>query len=206
MVENVNTKKAAIKKSNGCLTAVIIVVVLILGFIGFIIYTMIDFRNKHHINWDTFNDKRIATVEKYLDMTMPDDVTPVWFRHASFLDSDTKLIVKGIADPQDFLGKAFPDSEITEYTTDEEDITKNEVSSPGNEKKNELQRISPDSELFSSFKDDLNFAIKGKGYSIEFTEIYDRLIADGKDSMYQYYIGFGKTDSGYCAVIRFLTY
>ncbi len=205
MIEDFDEKRFSKKLNTGCFTTLIIFGGLILIGLGYLIYTAIHYARITNIKWDSFDKKRIARIEIFLDMTMPDDVTPVWFRRESGAgDSYSRLIVENISDPQDFLGKAFPDSEITEYTTDEEDITKNEVSSPGNEKKNELQRISPDSELFSSFKDDLNFAIKEKGYSIEFTEIYDRVFADRIKGMYD--IGFGKTDSGYCAVIRFLTY
>lgn len=197
MIEDVNSQKAAIKKSNGCLTAVIIVVVLILGFIGFIIYTMIDFRNKTHIEWDSFDDERITQVEEYLDMTMPDNVKLVWFRRESFQDSYSRLIVENISDPQTFLDKAFSNVVITEYTTDEED----KVSSNVNAKKNELQKVSPDSNKFSGIKDQLDSAIEGKGYSIEFTDIYIRIPPDNFSIGVDYYIGFGKTNSGYSAVI-----
>jgi hypothetical protein len=201
MIENANTKKAAIKKSNGCLTAVIIVVVLILGFFGFMIYSMIDFRNKTHIEWNSFDDERIAKVEKYLHMTMPDNVKPVWFRRDSFQDSYTRLIVENISDPQAFLDKAFPDFEITEYTTDDYISQKFKVSSLTDEKINELQKVSPDSNKFSEINDQLDSAIEEKGYSIEFTDIYIRIPPDDFSIGVDYYIGFGKTGSGYSAVI-----
>ena len=197
MTEDVSEKIVIRKKNNGCIIAV---AMLLLLFFGFIIYAVIDFRNKTYQKWDTFDDKRIADIEKYLDMTIPDDADPVWFRRASFLDSYSRLIVEGIDDPQEFLDKAFPDIGITEYTPDEED------SSNDNEKKNELQKVSPDNARFSGIKSELNSAIEEKGYTIEFTEIYDRVFADRIKGMYDYYIGFGETDSGYCAVIRFLTY
>ena len=197
MAEDVSEKIVIRKKNNGCIIAV---AMLLLLFFGFIIYVVIDFRNKTYQKWDTFDDKRIADIEKYLDMTIPDDADPVWFRRASFQDSYSRLIVEGIDDPQEFLDKAFPDIGITEYTPDEEE------SSNDNDKNNELQKISPDTARFSGIKSELNSAIEEKGYTIEFTEIYDRVFADRIKGMYDYYIGFGETDSGYCAVIRFLTY
>ena len=196
MIENVNTKKAAIKKSNGCLTAVIIAILLALGFM---LYAMIDFRNMVNKTWKSFDDERITQVEKYFDMTMPDDVTPVKFNRQSAPGDGSslcRLIVEGIDDPQEFLDKAFPDIGITEYTPDEED------SSNDNEKKNELQKFSPDSEDFSTIKDRLNSnsALKRSGYTLEFTEIYFFI-----DDEFSSDIGFGKTDSGYCAVISHIS-
>jgi hypothetical protein len=195
MIEDVNSQKAEVKKKNGCLIRTIIGVVLILGFFGFMIYSMIDFRNKTHIEWDSFDDERITQVEEYLDMTMPDNVKLVWFRRESFQDSYSRLIVEGINEPQAFLGKAFPGVKITEYTTDEED------SSNDNAKKNELQKVSPDSNKFRGIKDQLDSAIEEKGYSIEFTDIYIRIPPDDFSIGVDYYIGFGKTGSGYSAVI-----
>lgn len=193
-------KEKSPKKKKLITNLIRIALLLLLLFFGFMLYAMIDFRNKTYQKWDTFDDKRIADIEKYLDMTIPDDADPVWFRRASFQDSYSRLIVEGIDDPQEFLYKAFPDIGITEYTPDEKD------SSNDNEKKNELQKIRPDNARFSGIKSELNSAIEEKGYTIEFTEIYDRVFADRIKGMYDYYIGFGETDSGYCAVIRFLTY
>ena len=199
MTEDVSEKNVIRKKNNGC----IIALVMLLSFFGFMLYAMIDFRIKNNITWDTFNDKRIAKVEKYLRMTMPDDVDPVWFRRQSFQESYSRLIVEGIDDPQAFLDKAFPNSEITEYTTDEEDFWGNKVSSNDNEKINELQKVSHDSEEFSYIKSSLNSAIEENGYSVEFTDIYIRISNDEFDEWDDYYIGFGETSSVHCAVITF---
>lgn len=198
MTEDVSEKNVIRKKNNGCIIALVMLL-----FFGFMLYAMIDFRIKNNITWDTFNDKRISKVEKYLRMTMPDDVDPVWFRRQSFQESYSRMIVDGIDDPQAFLDKAFPDSEITEYTTDEEDFWGNKVSSNDNEKINELQKVSPDNARFSGIKSKLNSAIEEKGYSVEFTDIYIRISNDEFDEWDEYYIGFGETSSGHCAVITF---
>lgn len=186
-------KKSKVKQ---LITNLIRIALLLLIFFGALIYPCYHFMKQTHKEWDTFDDKRIAEVEKSLHMTMPDDADPVWFRHDSFLDHRSLLIVDGIDDPQEFLEKAFPDTEITEYTTDEED------SSNDNEKKNELQKFSPDSEDFSTIKDRLNSnsALKRSGYTLEFTEIYFFI-----DDEFSSDIGFGKTDSGYCAVISHIS-
>lgn len=199
MEEYVSEKNVIRKKNNGC----IIALVMLLLFFGFMLYAMIDFRIKNNITWNTFNDKRITKVEKYLRMTMPDDADPVWFRRQSFQESYSRIIVEGIDDPQVFLNKAFPNVVITEYTTDEEDFWGNKVSSNDNEKKNELQKVSPDNARFSGIKSELNSAIDEKGYSVEFTDIYIRISNDEFDEWDEYYIGFGETSSGHCAVITF---
>ena len=175
MIENVNTKKAAIKKSNGCLTAVIIAILLALGFM---LYAMIDFRNMVNKTWKSFDDERITQVEKYFDMTMPDDVTPVKFNRQSAPGDGSslcRLIVEGISEPEDFLSEAFPDVKIKECTTDDEQ--------------------------FSHIKNTLDDDSGYMEYSVEFTEIFERVYADNPND--EYYIGFGKTDNGYCAVIRY---
>ena len=106
MIRNFNTKKAAVKKSNGCIIAV---VVILLAILGLMIYIAIDYKTTYHKEWDTFDDERIAAIEKYLYMTMPEGAEPVKFKRDDGPgDSCTRLIVGGISDPQEFMEKAFP--------------------------------------------------------------------------------------------------
>lgn len=198
MIEDFDEKRFSKKLNTGCFTTLIIFGGLILIGLGYLIYTAIHYARITNIKWDSFDKERIARIEIFLDMTMPDDVKPVWFRRQSGAgDSYSRLIVENISDPQVFLDKAFSNVVITEYTTDEED----KVSSNDNAKKNELQKVSPDSNKFSGIKDQLDSAIEGKGYSIEFTDIYIRIPPDDFSVGVDYYIGFGKTNSGYSAVI-----
>ena len=200
MIEDFDEKRFSKKLNTGCFTTLIIFGGLILIGLGYLIYTAIHYARITNIKWDSFDKERIARIEIFLDMTMPDDVKPVWFRRESGAgDSYSRLIVENISDPQAFLDKAYPDSEITEFTTDEEDFWEDKVSSNDNAKKKELQKVNHDSKNFSGIKDNLNSAIKGKGYSIEFTDIYIRNPND--DLSVDYYIGFGRTNSGYSAVI-----
>ena len=199
MIEDFDEKRFSKKLNTGCFTTLIIFGGLILIGLGYLIYTAIHYARITNIKWDSFDKERIARIEIFLDMTMPDDVTPVWFRRESGAgDSYSRLIVENISDPQEFLDKAFSNVVITEYTTDEED----KVSSNDNAKKNELQKVSPYTNKFSGIKDQLDSAIEGKGYSIEFTDIYIRTPHD--DLSVVYYIGFGKTNSGYSAVITLM--
>lgn len=174
MIENNNEQRTRVKKQKGCLIAVIIAFLL---FLGFVIYAMLDFRNMVNKTWKRFDDERIAQVEEYLDMTMPDDVTPVKFNRQSAPGDGSslcRLIVEGISAPEDFLSKAFPGGNIKEYSADDE--------------------------KFSHIKKALDNESEYMKYSVDFTETYERVYADDSN---EYYIGFGKKDNGYCAVIRY---
>jgi hypothetical protein len=175
MLEGFDEEKTPVKKKHGCLTAVIIAILLALGFM---LYAMIDFRNMVKKDWKHFNNDRITKVEKYLDMTIPDGVTPLRFKWESAPGDGSslcRLIVEGISEPEDFLSEAFPDVKIKECTTDDEQ--------------------------FSHIKNTLDDDSGYMEYSVEFTEIFERVYADNPND--EYYIGFGKTDNGYCAVIRY---
>lgn len=177
MAEYVSEKIVIRKKNNGC----IIALVMLLLFFGFMLYAMIDFRNMIHKDWKRFDDERIAKVEKYLDMTIPDEVTPVRFKWYSAPGDGTcfnKLIVEGISDPNDFIDKAFSGADIKEIT--------------------------PDNERFSGICNTLYEVSEDLDLSIEFSDVYERVSTKKDERIDKYYIGFSKTDSGYCAVITCL--
>lgn len=202
MTENNNEQRAAVKKKHGCLTAVIIAILLALGFM---LYAMIDFRNKTHKEWDTFDDERIAAIENYLYMTMPEGAEPVKFkRDVGPGDSCTRLIVGGISDPQEFMEKAFPGVEIKELAPDEELNKALNESISENKEVDMLKKVPTDNKSFGSIKNELDETASMLGYSIEITEIYSRI--RDEHTMDRYYIGFGKADDGYYADIYFLVF
>ena len=206
MAEYVSEKIVIRKKNNGCIIAV---AMLLLSFFGFMLYAMIDFRNKTHKEWDTFDDERIAAIENYLYMTMPEGAEPVKFkRDVGPGDSCTRLMIGGISEPEEFIEKAFPEIEVKELSADENlaDVldTLNE-STPENEKSEELLKVPTDNKSFGSIKNELEESASKLGYSIDFTEVYDRFYPDRIQGLYHYYIGFGKADDGYYAKILYCT-
>lgn len=202
MAEYVSEKNVIRKKNNGCIIASVMMLLL---FFGFMLYAMIDFRNKTHKEWDTFDDERIAAIENYLYMTMPEGAEPVKFkRDVGPGDSCTRLIVGGISDPQEFMEKAFPGVEIKELAPDEELNKALNESISENKEVDILKKVPTDNKSFGSIKYELDETASMLGYSIEITEIYSRI--RDEHTMDRYYIGFGKADDGYYADIYFLVF
>ncbi|MBE6867185.1 MAG: hypothetical protein E7494_00280 [Ruminococcus albus] len=186
-----------------------IALLLLLLFFGFIIYAVIDFRNKTYQKWDTFDDKRIAEVEKRLDMTIPSGAEPLKFNWSTGAgDVQARLIVGGISDPEDFIEKAFPGIEVKELSADEnraDVLDALNESTPENEKSGELLKVPTDNKSFGDIKSELEESASKLGYSIDLTEVYDRFYPDRIQGLYYYYIGFGKADDGYYAKILYCT-
>ena len=190
------------KKNKGCIIAV---VVILLAILGLMIYIAIDYKTTYHKEWDTFDDERIAAIEKYLYITMPEGAEPVKFkRDVGPGDSCTRLIVGGISDPQQFMEKAFPGVEIKELAPDDELNKALNDSISENKKVDILKKVPTDNKSFGSIKYELDETASMLGYSIEITEIYSRI--RDEHTMDRYYIGFGKADDGYYADIYFLVF
>ncbi|MBO4865552.1 MAG: hypothetical protein J5582_03125 [Ruminococcus sp.] len=196
-------------KKKKLITNLIRIALLLLIFFGALIYPCYHFMKQTYKDWDTFDDKRIAEVEKRLDMTIPAGAEPLKFNWSTGAgDVQARLIVGGISDPEEFMEKAFPKIEVKELSADENlaDVldTLNE-STPENEKSGELLKVPTDNKSFGSIKSELEESASKLGYSIDLTEVYDRFYPDRIRGQYYYYIGFGKADDGYYAKILYYT-
>ncbi|WP_024857400.1 hypothetical protein [Ruminococcus albus] len=199
-------KKSKVKQ---LITNLIRIALLLLIFFGALIYPCYHFMKQTHKEWDTFDDKRIAEVEKRLDMTIPSCAEPLKFNWSTGAgDVQARLIVGGISDPEDFIEKAFPEIEVKELSADENldnVLDALNESTPENEKSGELLKVPTDNKSFGSIKNELEESASKLGYSIDFTEVYDRFYPDRIQGLYHYYIGFGKADDGYYAKILYCT-